>query len=95
VAGPIDIELPRFREASSAYLFRTATEWSVSFLASEAPVADPVPISGDALIQAGIDPAVDRLVAGYVETRLLAAGYGISPWEGKPTEVVEGWTLRS
>jgi hypothetical protein len=46
-------------------------------------------------MQAGIDPTVDRLVTGYVETRLLAAGYGISPWDDKPSESVEGWILRS
>jgi hypothetical protein len=76
-------------------LCHTGTEWSLAFSTPEASVADPVLIPDSALAQAGIDPLVDRLVAGYVETRLLAAGYGISPWDGKPPEAVEGWTLRS
>jgi hypothetical protein len=35
-----------------------------------------------------------RLVTGYVETRLLAAGYGISPWDERPPAALQGWTLR-
>jgi len=38
--------------------------------------------------------SLDHLVSGYVETRLLAAGYGIAPWDETPEDALEGWTLR-
>ena len=91
---PTDIDLPKHTGATWAALHRTGDDWTVSFLAEEPLTAEPVPLSVGVLAEAGIDASQDRVVVGYVETRLLAAGYGIAPWDDSPPDASEGWTLR-
>jgi hypothetical protein len=92
--APTDIELPRHPEASRADLHRAGSDWAITFTGEEPFPGEEFAISTDTLVEAGVDPSLERLVTGYVETRLLAAGYGISPWAEKPPAAVEGWTLR-
>jgi hypothetical protein len=92
VSGPVDIEIPKLADASSAELHRADDGWAISFEGQE-PSRD-FPIRADSLVEAGVDPTLDRLVTGYVETRLLAAGYGISPREEIPPNSQCAWTLR-
>jgi hypothetical protein len=42
----------------------------------------------------GMDLSLGGLVRGYVETRMLVAGYGISTWDEKPPATLGGWALR-
>ena len=94
MTAPTDVELPKHPEASQAELHRAANGWAIAFT-GEAPFpGEEFTISADSLVEAGVDPAAERLVTGYVETRLLAAGYGISPWDERPPAALEGWTLR-
>jgi len=67
---------------------------AITFTGQEPFAADELTIAADTLVEAGIDPSLEGLVTGYVETRLLAAGYGISPWDERPPAAVGGWTLR-
>ena len=91
---PTDINLPKHPEASQAELHRTGGDWAVTFTGQEPFAEDEFTIAADTLVDAGIDPSLEGLVTGYVETRLLAAGYGISPWDKRPPAAVGGWTLR-
>jgi hypothetical protein len=92
--APTDIELPKDTGAKRAALHRDGDDWTLIFLSEQEPSTDPVPLSVDGLAEAGIDASHDRAVVGYVETRLLAAGYGIAPWHESPPDASEGWTLR-
>jgi hypothetical protein len=94
MSTPTDVELPRHPEASQAELHRAVDGWAISFSGEEPFPGDEFTISADRLVEAGVDPSAERLVTGYVETRLLAAGYGISPWAERPPAALEGWTLR-
>jgi hypothetical protein len=94
VSTPSDIKLPKHAEASWAALHQVGEDWQIAFAGDEAFQGDQILVSADALGEAGIDPHMDRLVVGYVETRLLAAGYGIAPWDEKPSNATEGWVLR-
>jgi hypothetical protein len=91
---PTDIDLPKGTGATRAALHRDGDDWTLVFLIEEQPTTDPVPLSVDNLAEAGIDASHDRAVVGYVETRLLAAGYGFAPWDESPPDASEGWTLR-
>jgi hypothetical protein len=94
MSAPTDVELPQHPEASQAELHRAADGWAVAFTGGEPFPGQEFTISADTLVEAGVDPSQERLVTGYVETRLLAAGYGISPWPERPPAALEGWTLR-
>jgi hypothetical protein len=91
--APTEIDLPQGTGATWAALHRQGEDWIVTFLPEEQLSVDPVPLSAGDLAQAGIDASQDRVVVGYVETRLLAAGYGIAPWDESPPEASEGWKL--
>jgi hypothetical protein len=91
--APTDIELPQHHEASRAELHREGGNWVILFSGQE-PFEEEFAIAADTLVDAGVDPVRDRLVTGYVETRLLAAGYGISTWDEKPPAALGGWTLK-
>jgi hypothetical protein len=91
--APTEIDLPQGTGATRAALHRNGVDWTVIFLTEEHPSTDPVPLSAGDLAEAGIDATQDRVVVGYVETRLLAAGYGIAPWAESPPDASEGWTL--
>jgi hypothetical protein len=92
--SPTEIDLPKGTGATRASLHRQGDDWTVTFLFEEQPSADSVPLTAGDLAEAGIDASQDRVVVGYVETRLLAAGYGIAPWDESPPDASEGWTLR-
>jgi hypothetical protein len=92
--APTDIDPPRHPEASLAELHRAADGWAVTFTGEEPFRGEEFVISADTLVEAGVDPSQERLVTGYLETRLLAAGYGIAPWAERPPSALEGWTLR-
>jgi hypothetical protein len=94
VHSPVDIELPQHPDASRAELHRNGGGWAISFSGQESFAGDEFAIAADTLVEAGVDPSRERLVTGYVETRLLAAGYGIAPWEETPPAATGGWTLR-
>jgi len=94
MSTPTDIELPKYPAASRAELHRAGGGWSITFSGRELFAEDDVTITVDTLVEAGGDPSRERLVTGYMETRLLAAGYGIAPSDDKPADAVEGWTLR-
>jgi hypothetical protein len=94
MSTPTDVELPRHPEASQAELHRAANGWAISFTGEDPFPGEEFAISADRRVQAGVDPSADRLVTGYVETRLLAAGYGISPWAERPPAALEGWIPR-
>jgi hypothetical protein len=91
---PTDIILPKHPDASQAELHRAGADWAITFTGQEPFAADELTIAADTLVEAGIDPSLEGLVTGYMETRLLAAGYGISPWDERPPAAVGGWTLR-
>jgi hypothetical protein len=90
---PTDIDLPKYSQATVAALHRDGDDWSLSFNGDPGFTADGHQISQSDLAAAGIDGSQDRLVVGYVESRLLAAGYGFEAGDGSPTDVVEAWTL--
>jgi hypothetical protein len=92
--APVDIELPQHTDASRAELHRAGGGWAITFLGRESSAAEEFAITADTLVEAGVDPSRERLVTGYVETRLLAAGYGIAPWDERPPAALGGWTLR-
>jgi hypothetical protein len=94
MSTPTDVELPKHPEASQAALHHAANGWAINFTGEEPFPGEEFTISADSLVEAGVDPSAERLVTGYVETRLLAAGYGISPWAERPPAALEGWTLR-
>jgi hypothetical protein len=94
VLAPIDIELPQHPEASRAELHRDPDGWAITFSGQEPFAGQEFVIAADTLVGAGVDPSLERLVTGYVETRLLAAGYGIAPWDETPPAATGGWTLR-
>jgi hypothetical protein len=95
VSVPTDIELPQHPEASRAELHRAGGDWAIMFFSGQEPTAaEEFAIAADTLVDAGVDPSRERLVTGYVETRLLAAGYGISTWVEKPPAALGGWTLK-
>jgi hypothetical protein len=91
---PTDIDLPKHAEATAAALHRDGDGWCVTFSGSDGFEATNYPISDVDLSEAGIDPSQDRVVVGYVETRLLAAGYGFQAGDDSPSDVLEAWTLR-
>ena len=95
MSPPTDIELPKHPAASLAELHRAGGGWAITFSGHEPFAEDEFTITTDTLVEAGVDPSRERLVTGYVETRLLAAGYGISPWDERPPAAVAGWTLRA
>jgi hypothetical protein len=92
--APVDIELPQHPDASHAELHREGGDWAVTFSGRESFAGQEFTIAADTLVEAGVDPSLERLVTGYVETRLLAAGYGIAPWDESPPTASGGWTLR-
>jgi hypothetical protein len=94
MSAPVDIELPQHPEASRAELHREGGGWAITFSGREPFAGQEFAITADTLVEAGVDPSRERLVTGYVETRLLAAGYGISPWDERPPAASGGWTLR-
>jgi hypothetical protein len=92
--APTGIELPQHLEASRAELHRAADGWAITFSGQEPFAEEEIAIPADTLVDAGVDPSRERLVTGYVATRLLAAGYGISAWDEKPPAALGGWTPR-
>jgi hypothetical protein len=95
MAAPTDIELPQHAEASRAELHRAGGGWAITIFSGQEPCAEEeFAIAAGSLVDAGVDPSLERLVTGYVKTRLLAAGYGISTWDEKPPAALGGWTLR-
>jgi hypothetical protein len=94
VSVPTDIELPRHPDASSAALRRTGDDWALTFTGEEPFQGEEFTIMAASLVEAGVDPSLDRLVTGYVETRLLAAGYGIAPSEDASPDSGGAWVLR-
>jgi hypothetical protein len=94
VSVPVDIELPQHRDAARAELHREGGGWAITFSGREPFAGDAFAIAADALVEAGVDPSQERLVTGYVETRLLAAGYGIAPLDETPPAASGGWALR-
>ncbi|MGA2305395.1 MAG: hypothetical protein ABSH29_14490 [Acidimicrobiales bacterium] len=92
--APTDIEMPQHPEALRAELHRAGSDWAITFSGQEPFAEEEFAITTDSLVDAGVDPSRERLVTGYVETRLLAAGYGISTWDEKPPTALGGWTLR-
>jgi hypothetical protein len=91
---PTDVELPKHSGASSAELHRIGENWTISFGGQDPFFQEEFTIPAGSLADAGVNPSLNRLVTGYVETRLLAAGYGISPREDKPPDVEGAWELR-
>jgi hypothetical protein len=91
---PQDIALPTHLDATTAALHRSGDDWRLAF--SGEPPFEPrdVPILAAHLTDAGIGDTEDRIVIGYIETRLLAAGYGLAEWPDPPPDAVEGWVLR-
>jgi hypothetical protein len=94
VSVPTDIELPRHPDASSAELHRSGEDWALTFTGEDPFQGEELTILATSLVEAGVDPSLDRLVTGYVETRLLAAGYGIAPSEEVSPDPGGAWTLR-
>jgi hypothetical protein len=94
VSVPTDIELPLHPEAAWAALHRMGDGWALTFTGREPFAGAQITIPPAALTDAGVDPSLDHLVSGDVETRLWAAGYGIAPWDERPGDALEGWTLR-
>jgi hypothetical protein len=75
-------------------LHRAGGDWTITFSGQEPFAGEEFAITADTLVEAGVDPSRERLVTGYVETRLLAAGCGISAWDEKPSAALGAWTLR-
>jgi hypothetical protein len=94
MTSPVDIEFPKHPAASSAELHREGGDWAITFSGREPFAGQEFAITADTLVEAGVDPSLERLVTGYVETRLLAAGYGISPWDETPPAASGAWNLR-
>jgi hypothetical protein len=94
VPAPVDIELPKHDDASWAELHRIGDDWAITFMGEEPSEGDQFTIRAESLVEAGVNPNRDRLVTGYVETRLLAAGYGIAPREEVPLDSEGAWALR-
>ena len=94
VHTPVDIELPQHPGASHAELHREDGGWAITFSGQDSFAVQEFVIAADTLVEAGVDPSLERLVTGYVETRLLAAGYGISPWDERPAATSGAWALR-
>jgi hypothetical protein len=79
-----DIELPATPNASRADPHRAGSDWTVTFSDQELFAEEDFAITSESLADAGVDLSLEGLVRGYVETRMLVAGYGISTWDEKP-----------
>jgi hypothetical protein len=93
MSAPTDIELPQLPDAASAELHRIGNDWALSFAGPQPGRSENITIRADSLVEAGVNPSLDRLVTGYVETRLLAAGYGIAPSQDGPPNCQCAWVL--
>jgi hypothetical protein len=60
----------------------------LTFTGQEPFPGEQILIPPGALADARVDPSLDHLVSGYVETRLLVAGYGIAPWDDRPADAL-------
>jgi hypothetical protein len=63
MAAPTGVELPKHPEVSQAELHRGANSWAISFTGEEPFPGEEFTINADRLVEAGVDPTAERLVA--------------------------------
>ena len=81
--------MPRHRKR----VHRAANGWAISFTGEEPFRAKNSRSALTPWWRRAWTLTARRLVTATWKTRLLAAGYGISPWDERPPAALEGWTL--